>query len=127
MAPKHEESTTTRLDLSHLRREARTALELAIVELAPNDLIDRLALVTGLLEALAELPANSAPAIALDPPRRIAHASRSRCGGTGRSHGKNSRSPAGIFLERTRRPVGFAPHTATVPPMAPAVRSTKSH
>jgi hypothetical protein len=59
---------TNRLDLSHLRREARTALELAIVELAPNDLIDRLALITGLLEALAELPADSAPAIALGPP-----------------------------------------------------------
>lgn len=59
---------TTRLDLSHLRRKARTALELAIVELAPNDLIDRLGLVTGLLEALAELPADSAPAIALGPP-----------------------------------------------------------
>jgi hypothetical protein len=57
-----------RLDLSHLRREARTALELAIVELAPNDLTDRLALVTGMLEALAELPAESVPAIALGPP-----------------------------------------------------------
>ncbi|HEY6039729.1 MAG TPA: hypothetical protein VIV58_35855 [Kofleriaceae bacterium] len=62
------EEPTTRLDLSHLRREARTALELAIVELAPNDLIDRLALATGLLEALAELPANSEQAIALGPP-----------------------------------------------------------
>ena len=60
--------SSTRLDLSHLRREVRTALELAIVELAPTDLIDRLALVTGLLEALAELPADSAPAIALGPP-----------------------------------------------------------
>jgi len=59
---------TTRLDLSHLRREARTALELAIVELAPNDLIDRLGVATGLLEALAELPADSVPAIALGPP-----------------------------------------------------------
>ena len=58
---------TTRLDLSHLRREARTALELAIVELAPTDMIERLALATGLLEALAELPADSAPAIALGP------------------------------------------------------------
>lgn len=62
------EEPTTRLDLSHLRREARTALELAIVELAPNDLIDQLALATGLLEALAELPAESAQAIALGPP-----------------------------------------------------------
>jgi hypothetical protein len=62
------DEATTRLDLSHLRREARTALELAIVELAPTDMIERLALVTGLLEALAELPADSAPAIALGPP-----------------------------------------------------------
>jgi hypothetical protein len=68
MASRPEESSTTRLDLSHLRREARTALELAIIELAPNDLIDHLALVTGLLEALAELPADSAPAIALGAP-----------------------------------------------------------
>jgi len=58
---------TTRLDLSHLRREARTALELAIVDLAPNDLIDRLALVAGLLESLAELPPDSAQGIALGP------------------------------------------------------------
>jgi len=48
--------STSRLDLSHLRRQARTALELAIVELAPNDLIDRLALVTGLLEAIDAAP-----------------------------------------------------------------------
>ena len=56
-----------RMDLRHLRRESRTALELAIVELAPTDLIDRLAVVAGLLEALAELPADSAPSIALGP------------------------------------------------------------
>ena len=59
--------TGTGMDLRHLRRESRTALELAIVELAPSDLIDRLAVVTGLLEALAELPADSAPAITLGP------------------------------------------------------------
>ena len=57
----------TPMDLSHLRRESRTALEIAIVELAPNELIDRLAVVTGLLEALAELPAGSAPAVTLGP------------------------------------------------------------
>ena len=57
----------TRMDLGHLRRETRTAVELAIVELAPNDLIDKLAVVAGLLEALCELPADSAPAIALGP------------------------------------------------------------
>jgi hypothetical protein len=62
-----DEDQTTRLDLSHLRREARTALELAIVEFAPPELIDRLAIVTGLFEALAELPADSDPAIAIGP------------------------------------------------------------
>ena len=56
-----------RLDLSHLRRDSRTALELAIIELAPSNLIDGLATVTGLLEALAELPPDSAPAMALGP------------------------------------------------------------
>ena len=59
------ESGETQLDLSHLRREARTALELAIVGLAPEELIDRLASTTGLLEAVAELPANSPPVVAL--------------------------------------------------------------
>jgi hypothetical protein len=58
---------TNRMDLSHLRRDSRTALELAIIELAPSDLIDSLAMVTGLLEALAELPPDSAPAMALGP------------------------------------------------------------
>jgi hypothetical protein len=61
------EPSATRMDLSHLRRESRTALELAIVELAPSDMIDRLAVVTGLLEALIELPADSAPAFTLGP------------------------------------------------------------
>jgi hypothetical protein len=58
----------SRLDFSHLRREARTALELAIVQLAPTHLVEQLALSAGLLEALAELPRDSAPAIALGPP-----------------------------------------------------------
>lgn len=43
------------------------ALELAIVELAPNDLIDSLAVAAGLLEALVALPPDSAPAITLGP------------------------------------------------------------
>jgi hypothetical protein len=57
----------TPLDLSHLRREARTALELAVVTLAPSELVDRLAAVAGLLEALVELPPDSAPVVALVP------------------------------------------------------------
>jgi hypothetical protein len=55
------------LGLSHLRREARTALELAVIALAPSQLIERLAAAAGLLEALIELPANSPPALALVP------------------------------------------------------------
>jgi hypothetical protein len=57
----------TLFELSHLRRDARTALELAVVALAPSELVDRLALVAGLLEALVELPTDSAPVIALVP------------------------------------------------------------
>ena len=40
----------TRLDVNHLRRAARTALELAVVALAPWELIERLAMAAGLLE-----------------------------------------------------------------------------
>ena len=61
------ESADASLDLSHLRREARTALELAVVGMAPSDLIDRLAAVAGLLEALVALPLNITPVIALMP------------------------------------------------------------
>lgn len=61
----------TQLDLSHLRREARTALELAIVALAPTELVDRLATAAGLLEALVELPTDSAPVVALVPKVQI--------------------------------------------------------
>jgi hypothetical protein len=55
------------LDLRHLRRDVRTALELAVVALAPGELVDRLAVSAGLLEALVELPTDSAPVIALVP------------------------------------------------------------
>jgi hypothetical protein len=65
--PKHVESADRVLDLSHLRRETRTALELAVVTLAPVALTDRLAAAAGLLEALVELPPDSPPVIALVP------------------------------------------------------------
>jgi hypothetical protein len=65
--PERGERTQPQMDLNHLRRETRTALELAVVALAPTDLIDRLAAVAGLLEALVELPSNSPPVIALVP------------------------------------------------------------
>jgi hypothetical protein len=57
----------SQMDLNHLRREARTALELAIVALAPSELVDRLAVVAGLLEAIVELPRDSAPVVAMVP------------------------------------------------------------
>ena len=44
-------SPSTSLDLNHLRREVRTALELAILELASPELVDRLAGLAGLLDA----------------------------------------------------------------------------
>lgn len=50
------QSTELQMDLSHLRRESRTALELALVAMAPSELVDGLAAAAGLLEALSELP-----------------------------------------------------------------------
>ena len=55
------------VELSHLRREVKTALELAIVALAPTELVDGLAASAGLLEALSELPLDSPPSSALLP------------------------------------------------------------
>jgi hypothetical protein len=62
-----DEPAETSIELSHLRRDSRTALELAVVAMAPSELVDRLAAAAGLLEALVELPADSAPVIALVP------------------------------------------------------------
>jgi hypothetical protein len=68
-AQRTKQATTseTALDLPHLRRETRTALELAIVALAPSELIDSLAVSVGLLEALVGLPTDSAPVVAIVP------------------------------------------------------------
>ena len=57
----------TPLERRHLRREVKTALELAIVALAPAELLDELASVAGMLEAVSELPEDSPPALALLP------------------------------------------------------------
>ena len=65
--PTEVDQGDARMDLSHLRRESRTALELAVVAMAPSELVDRLAATAGLLEALVELPTDSAPVIALVP------------------------------------------------------------
>lgn len=55
------------LEALHLRRELKTALELAMVALAPTELMERLATLAGLLDALSQLPTDSAPALALLP------------------------------------------------------------
>ncbi len=52
----------TLMELRHVEREVRTALELALAALAPGSLIERLAMSAGLLGALLELPFDSAPA-----------------------------------------------------------------
>jgi hypothetical protein len=46
----------TTMSLRHLARETSTALELALVRMAPNALIEKLASAAGLLAALQELP-----------------------------------------------------------------------
>lgn len=55
------------VELLHLRREVKTALELAIVALAPSELVDQLAASAGLLEAMSELPLESPPSSTLLP------------------------------------------------------------
>lgn len=55
------------MEIRHLGREVKTALELAIAALAPSSLVDRLALAAGLLSAIAEFPLDSAPILPLAP------------------------------------------------------------
>ena len=63
----HRRETEEALRLSHLRREVKTALELAVAALAHAEVIDGLATAAGLLEALAEFPKSSAPVLATLP------------------------------------------------------------
>jgi hypothetical protein len=55
------------LKAAHLRRDVKTALELAIALLAPTVLVDELATAAGLLEALSQFPNDAAPVIANTP------------------------------------------------------------
>jgi hypothetical protein len=73
---RHRRQTEEVLRVSHLRREVKTALELAVAALAHANVIDGLATAAGLLEALAEFPASSAPVLATLP-RAIELAERS--------------------------------------------------
>jgi hypothetical protein len=55
------------LRANHLRREVKTALELAVASMSPTAIVDRLAVAAGLLEALAEFPPDAAPVVATTP------------------------------------------------------------
>jgi hypothetical protein len=54
-------------EIRHLLRSVKTSLELAMVALAPPELVNRLGRVAGLLEALSQLPPDAGPAQALTP------------------------------------------------------------
>jgi hypothetical protein len=54
-------------EMRHLLRTVKTSLELAIMARAPHDLVNRLARVSGLLEALSQLPIDEGPARDLTP------------------------------------------------------------
>ncbi len=55
------------LRLTHLRRELKTTLELALAAMAPNETVDKLATSIGLLDALLEFPRDAPPALATLP------------------------------------------------------------
>jgi hypothetical protein len=55
------------MEIRQLGREIKTALELAIAAIAPAQITEKLAMMAGLLEAIAEFPADSAPVIQLVP------------------------------------------------------------
>jgi hypothetical protein len=52
-------------EMRHLLRTVKTSLELAIVGRAPADLLNRLGRVSGLLDAVSQLPINDGPAQAI--------------------------------------------------------------
>jgi hypothetical protein len=55
---------STTMALRHLAREAKTSLELAIAASAPSELVDRLAIAVGLLEAILDMAlADAGPVI----------------------------------------------------------------
>jgi hypothetical protein len=61
------ERMNSQMELRHLGREVKSAVELAIVGLCPSELLERLATICGLLDAAAELPADSPPVAVLVP------------------------------------------------------------
>jgi hypothetical protein len=55
------------MEIRHLLRTVKTALELAIIGRAPIDLLNRLARPAGLLEAVSQLPVDGGAVDALLP------------------------------------------------------------
>lgn len=53
------------MELRHLAREVKTSLELALAALAPSDLIDRLAIGVGLLDAITDMALDEAATVPL--------------------------------------------------------------
>jgi hypothetical protein len=62
MAEAEEQSVDKPTEIRHLLRTVKTSLELAIVARAPADLVNRLARVSGLLDAVSQLPFQGGPA-----------------------------------------------------------------
>jgi hypothetical protein len=62
MADDEGREVDTATEMRHLLRTVKTSLELAIMARAPYDLVNRLARVSGLLDALSQLPTAEGPA-----------------------------------------------------------------
>jgi hypothetical protein len=59
---KTDEHIDKQSEMRHLLRTVKTSLELAIVARAPVDLLNRLGRVSGLLDAVSQLPIDDGPA-----------------------------------------------------------------
>lgn len=56
---------TKHMELRHLAREVKTALELALAAAAPPDLVDRLAIAAGLHAAITDMALDEASTVPL--------------------------------------------------------------
>lgn len=65
--PEREKRIDKQTEIRHVLRNVKTSLELAIIALAPSDLLNRLGRVAGLLEAVSQLPTDEGAAQALTP------------------------------------------------------------
>ena len=63
----NEDSVDRQTEVRHLLRTVKTSLELAIVARAPADLLNRLGRVSGLLDAVSQLPSEEGPARTMTP------------------------------------------------------------